>query len=368
MQKHTWTALLAATILTVSLAGCAGTPGLTSSSPSGDGTTGPVQTEGSSAETGQTTAPTETTSGQQTPTQGNMNRLTGLNDMAGQSNARAVGIMIGNNTRSRPQYGLDKADLFVEAETEGGITRIMAVFSSADRVPAQLGPVRSARSPFVLMAQSLDLVYSHAGGSKGGLNTVQTSGIAAINALAYDGSTFWRDAGLKASKGQEYSMMVSGKNLASRVSALGFRTTSDRTPFTFGKSTRGSAANNVQVYMTGAQTVSFAYNTASGLYTKQNGKLGSAAHTAADGTPITVSNVLVMFDSKYAENSETINFRLSSGSGLLCSGGTVRNIRWSRSANGLQFTEEDGSSMTMGAGKTYICLVDKSYSGNTVTK
>lgn len=53
--------------------------------------------------------------------------------------------MIGNNDKSRPQHGLDQADLYVEAETEGGITRIMAVFANAARVPSQLGPVRSAR-------------------------------------------------------------------------------------------------------------------------------------------------------------------------------------------------------------------------------
>lgn len=58
-----------------------------------------------------------------------------------------MAVMIGNNDKSRPQYGLDQADMYVEAETEGGITRIMAVFANAARVPAQLGPVRSAGRP-----------------------------------------------------------------------------------------------------------------------------------------------------------------------------------------------------------------------------
>lgn len=366
MQKYRWAASLAALMLTASLAGCS-TPELSPTSSGSDATSSSGTTE-TTVDNGQTstTAPPESNSSE--PVSGNFNRFTGLNDLSGQSNARPVGIMIGNNTRSRPQYGLDKADLFFETETEGGITRIMAVFASADRVPAQLGPVRSARSPFVLMAQSLDLVYSHAGGSAAGLKTIQNTDIAAINALAYDGSTFWRDSGLISSKGLEYSMMVSGKNLSSRMASMNFRATSDRKFFTFGKSGKGSAANSIQVYMTGAQTVSFVYDAASGLYTKQNGKLGSAPHKTADGTPITASNVLVMFDSKYSENKETISFRLSSGSGLLCSGGTVRNIRWSRSASGLQFTEEDGSPMMVATGKTYICLVDKSYAGNTFTK
>ena len=88
---------------------------------------------------------------------------------------RPVGVMIGNNSTSRPQHGIDKADLYVEAETEGGITRILALFANAERIPAQLGPVRSARSPFVTIAQAMDIVYAHAGGSTPALDTLKRS-------------------------------------------------------------------------------------------------------------------------------------------------------------------------------------------------
>jgi hypothetical protein len=47
-------------------------------------------------------------------------------------------------TRSRPQVGLDQADIVIEELVEGGITRFMAVFHST--VPETVGPVRSARS------------------------------------------------------------------------------------------------------------------------------------------------------------------------------------------------------------------------------
>lgn len=48
------------------------------------------------------------------------------------------------DVRSRPQVGLDQADIVLEEVVEGGITRFVAVFHSS--IPETVGPVRSARS------------------------------------------------------------------------------------------------------------------------------------------------------------------------------------------------------------------------------
>lgn len=336
---------------------------------------GTVPTGTSSRQTGSSSTPTTTTASTTVPTTaaptrapGERNPLTGLPELESGAATRPVAVMIGNDSRSRPQYGLDKADILVEAETEGGITRLMAVFANASRVPAKLGPVRSARSPFALLAQSLDAVYVHAGGSTGGLTTIQSTGIAHIDGLVYDGSTFWRDAQLRQTKGLEYSMLTSGDKLAARIKAAGIRTSSDRgAPFSFGDKTGSGKGQAVQVVYSGAQSVSFVYDAATGLYTKSNGKLGSATlHKTADGALLTFANVLVMADQKYAENEATISFRLSRGEGLLVSGGTSREIRWTRTGSRLSFLEADGSPLQAAPGKTYICLVAQGNAGATV--
>ena len=108
-----------------------------SSSPSPEGTKSTTTT---AVSTTQTEAAT-------TKASGAVNPLTGLEDMKS-ATSRPVAVMVGNNDKSRPQYGIEKADMLIEGETEGGITRIMAVFSDASRVPDAVGPVRSARSPF----------------------------------------------------------------------------------------------------------------------------------------------------------------------------------------------------------------------------
>src|SRR5579864_2448143 len=55
----------------------------------------------------------------------------------------ALAVKIENTPDARPQSGLDNADIVVEEQVEGGITRFIAIFQSRDaRV---VGPVRSAR-------------------------------------------------------------------------------------------------------------------------------------------------------------------------------------------------------------------------------
>jgi Protein of unknown function (DUF3048) N-terminal domain/Protein of unknown function (DUF3048) C-terminal domain len=55
----------------------------------------------------------------------------------------AVVIKIDNVAQARPQTGLDYADVVYDAEVEGGLSRLAAVFQSA--YPASVGPVRSGR-------------------------------------------------------------------------------------------------------------------------------------------------------------------------------------------------------------------------------
>lgn len=321
--------LLAGLLIVIVSAGCGKAPAVSAPPDSSEG--------------GVLTLPTESEASTTQPpvSNENLNPLTGKSDLT-KGGTRPVGVMIGNNSTSRPQHGIDKADLYVEAETEGGITRILALFANAERIPAQLGPVRSARSPFVTIAQAMDIVYAHAGGSTPALDTLKKIKIDNINALSYDGSTFWRDEQLKKSKGLEYSMMTSGD-----------------------KAGNGAGAS-LQVNVSDSRAVTFVYDSTSGLYTKGNGKIGdTTTHKAADGTPIQVTNILVMYADKVMENELTCNFKLASGSGLLVTGGASRPMTYTCTADKLAFREEDGTELAVSPGKTYICLVNSKLKSKT---
>ena len=67
--------------------------------------------------------------------------LTGLPGVV--PNRPAAVVKIDNGSRARPQTGLNAADIVVEEEVEGGITRFAAIFHST---PSIVGPVRSGRT------------------------------------------------------------------------------------------------------------------------------------------------------------------------------------------------------------------------------
>lgn len=76
---------------------------------------------------------------------------------------RPVAVMLDNSGRSYPQRGLAGASLIIEAPVEGGLTRLMAVFTRTfnDRV----GPIRSARPYFIEWAGTYQPFFVHCGGS-----------------------------------------------------------------------------------------------------------------------------------------------------------------------------------------------------------
>ncbi|MPN11022.1 hypothetical protein SDC9_158321 [bioreactor metagenome] len=89
-------------------------------------------------------------------------------------------------------------------------------------------------------------------------------------------------------------------------------------------------------------------------------------HVTLEGGQISVTNILILYDEKYYESTKTINFRLNTGKGLLITGGTSRPVKWSRTADSLRFTEENGNQLNMIPGKTYICLTDNPNESRTV--
>ena len=77
---------------------------------------------------------------------------------------RPLAVMLDNVQAALPQRGLQSADLVYEMVTEGGITRLMAVYSDYTSMP-EVGPVRSARDQHVQLMFPLGAMYLHVGGS-----------------------------------------------------------------------------------------------------------------------------------------------------------------------------------------------------------
>ena len=77
-------------------------------------------------------------------------------------NGRPTAVVLNNIYQCLPQHGVTDADIIYELETEGGITRLLGIFSSLEGI-GNIGPVRSARSFFNSIALSYTAPIIHCG-------------------------------------------------------------------------------------------------------------------------------------------------------------------------------------------------------------
>lgn len=77
---------------------------------------------------------------------------------------RPFAVIIENHNKARPQAGLQEASIVYEILAEGGISRFLALFTEPGS--EKIGPVRSARPYFALLAIAYDAVLAHCGYSR----------------------------------------------------------------------------------------------------------------------------------------------------------------------------------------------------------
>jgi len=108
----------------------------------------------------------------------------------GRENIYPLAIMMDNHPDARPSSSLAKANLVIEAEAEGRITRLLAIFASDDDL-GEIGPVRSARPYYMDWAREFSALYVHVGGSPEALARMAKESFLHINEF-YQGEYFWR--------------------------------------------------------------------------------------------------------------------------------------------------------------------------------
>ncbi|MGN6087974.1 MAG: DUF3048 domain-containing protein [Actinomycetales bacterium] len=149
----------------------------------------PVAVKSSSAVPAQSTSSAApSTAAASTTATGLTSPLTGLPVT---SLAPVLAVKIGNTRPERPPIGLDSADVVYVEMVEGGLTRILALFSS--HVPAKVGPVRSARETDVqLLAQYGKVALAYSGSDTAVVPMLRSSG---MKLLSFDaGRGYRRDA------------------------------------------------------------------------------------------------------------------------------------------------------------------------------
>lgn len=315
-----------------------------------------------------TAQPVETTVA--TPT--DVNPLTGIAGLSASAiGARPVAIMVENSPDARPQWGLCSPDIVIEGLVEGGITRMMWVYADVSQVP-KVGPTRSARHDYVELAEGLDAIYVHFGGSVYAYDTIKNDNVNDIDGM-YDSAAFARDSSRKVSS--EHTAYTTGEKLAAMLQSKGYRTTvnsSSATPFSFAAEKRtlaGGACSSILATFSNSYKHTFKYNATDGLYYNY---MNSSEMKDADGNIMAVSNVIVLYTGISSVASSTkghVDWDLTGGSGIYASNGTYENITWSKgtssnATSALVLKDSSGNVLQLNQGKSWIGFVP---SGNAAS-
>lgn len=84
-------------------------------------------------------------------------------------------VKVDNSPSSQPQVGLGEADLVTEELVEGGSTRLAALFY--ERVPDQVGPVRSMRATDIGIVEPAHGVVIASGGAPGTIDRMRNTDV-----------------------------------------------------------------------------------------------------------------------------------------------------------------------------------------------
>lgn len=295
------------------------------------------------------------------------NPLTGLISEIDLSGIRPVAVCIGNTADGMPQYGLEYADILLEAPIEGGSTRLTLISCNYADAP-QIGPLRATRPYLLSVADAFGAVSVYSGTS----DFLPTTAYPRYDTLdgASEGlsTVFFRNASLRAPN----NLFTSGTRLVGAME--NFAKKSAQLPFAFAEEgspvTPGSGlASGVVIPFSSAQTTKFTYDAASKTYLRMQ---NNQPHTAGDGgAQLAFTNLLLLTcesSTHYKVTGTEMELNVTGGGrGQYISGGSYQEILWSRTADGrLQITDLSGKVLEVNRGKTYIGLVDLVTSGSVM--
>lgn len=307
---------------------------------------------------------------------GNMNLLTGLNDLSDEAiGKRPVAVMVNNLDAAMPQYGIEEADIMFELPVEADITRLMCVYADYTKVP-KICPIRSCRYYYPIISSGFDAIYVHWGQDPTiAMDTLNSLDIDRLNGMDNTYGLFGRDKERKSSGyALEHTGTFDGTKLADALKENKVRTdlkeekTGTAFAFQDGEdivSASGDACTAVKVSFNKYKSA-FKYNADEKVYYKtRNGDKHIDGNTE---NQVSFTNVIVLetsIDVRDEKGRKNIDWKGGSDAkGYYISGGNAQEIRWSKSDeyDYLKLTDLDGNELKLNRGKSYIAFT---YADNT---
>lgn len=241
--------------------------------------------------------------------------------------------------------GLAQADIVYWIQVEGGLSRFLAVYD-ANHLPAQIGPVRSARQtdiPLLSQYGRLDFVYS--GAISGLIPLLDKADL--TNVTPFTAPEVFTGHAVDPT-------FVDPRRILNRFPSVPARSPG----FVFGAAPAGGTALTAMTWHLPAASLSVRF-------------AGGAYDVSVDGRPgwsgtatVVVQHVVIgpgLFTDHNAGRPDNEVFTQTTGSGAaeVLRDGLVWSVRWSRPdpAGATSFTRPDGSAMPFATGPVLVLLV-----------
>jgi Protein of unknown function (DUF3048) N-terminal domain/Protein of unknown function (DUF3048) C-terminal domain len=264
---------------------------------------------------------------------------------------RVLIVKIDNLDQARPQTGLTSADIIYLIPVEGGLSRIMAVFSA--HFPPVIGPVRSSREDDIdLLRQYGRPAFAYSGADPRLLPLVHRARIVDL----YDGLVggYYRDPNRFAPHNlyAHTSRLLAEAPGASKAHSIGFR---------FGPPPPGGRVTASRSVSFPAAAFTFRWSAARQRWlVSMDGTRDVSTEDGQLGAATVVIQYTTVRTSRFHRQGVPSPYAVSTGSGtaVVLRGGRAWAARWSRPAadGGTTFTTTTGRPMTFARGQVWIVL------------
>ena len=282
--------------------------------------------------------------------------LTGLPDPSGESRNRpALAVKVENTPDSRPQAGIDQADVVYEEEVEGGVTRFIAIFNST--APETIGPVRSVRLQDPDIVWPIHGIFAYSGGAADPVAAINAAPVHAVDntaAIANGAGAMERDAPGQPRRQSPHNLSGHGPQLF----ALGGDPKPPTALFQYTQAgvppppdaDLGQAITGMRIGFISGYDPSYTWDAASGTWKRF--QLGDP-HVVVGGDQIAPTNVVVQF-THY--NGVSDGQTVGEGDAWVFTDGRVRKGRWIRSdrEQPAHYVDANGLPILLRPGRTWV--------------
>lgn len=279
-----------------------------------------------------------------------------------EADRRPIAVMLAADPITRPVSGFAAADMVWELPVlVSDVTRLMAVYQCGR--PDDIGSVRSARHDYLFLAEGVDAILGHWGGSYHALNRIAAGEFDTINALTNPFGAYFRKNHLPA----PYNGFTTYGNLWQALEKLGYRTTTEFNAYEFKDDEvldKRPAGGKLSINWPGIYRVHYEYNKETNRYERYWGGTRQL-DGGGDKETVAPSVVAVMrAGNQYADGPGGYNDVDVEGEGALelyQDGGVVRGS-WRKSelqkTDPVRFLDERGKPIKLTRGQVWVMVVE----------